>query len=222
MTAAGAPRWRSTEGAPEKGAQPVAGAQEIHANVLPTAQEIAGGLFLLGGNVNGGERAGAIEHGELTGIAPIGFNAIADVSRDERGRDDGTGECGVPSARAATRSRTARPHSSVSRRGRGSWLLPAWSPPNIRAALNRRRAITKTGNTHLRRVLVESAWHDIDAEASRSSRPGHPRRSSELTCCLGVRGVTRSRGRARCVLMLKLILCMNVGFCAVFSATWDV
>ena len=51
-------------------------AQEIGANVFATAEQIPRGLFCSRGNVNGGERAGAIQHGELAGIAAIGFDAM--------------------------------------------------------------------------------------------------------------------------------------------------
>ena len=65
-------------------------AEEIGADVFATPQQIAGGFFLLGGNVNGRERAGAIQDGELAGIAAIGFDAIAGPPGNERGRDDVT------------------------------------------------------------------------------------------------------------------------------------
>jgi hypothetical protein len=38
--------------------------------------------------VNSGERARAIQHGEVPGIPSIGFDAIARTARDERGGDD--------------------------------------------------------------------------------------------------------------------------------------
>jgi hypothetical protein len=63
--------------AEEKFREAMASPQEIGANVLATAEEIARGFFLLAGNVNGRERAGTIEDGELPGVAPIGFDAIA-------------------------------------------------------------------------------------------------------------------------------------------------
>ena len=63
-------------------------AQQIGADVFATAQEIARGFFLLGRNVNRGEGAGAIEDGELAGIAAIGFDAIAGPTGNQRGRDD--------------------------------------------------------------------------------------------------------------------------------------
>ena len=77
--------------AEEKFGETMPGAQEIGADVFATAQEIARGFFLLGGNVNRGERAGAIEHGELAGIAAVGFDAIAGPSRNQGWRDDVTG-----------------------------------------------------------------------------------------------------------------------------------
>ena len=66
----------------------VPGAEQISADVLATSQEIPRGLFLLGWNVNGGERARAIPHGEVPGIPSISFDAIARTARDERGGDD--------------------------------------------------------------------------------------------------------------------------------------
>jgi hypothetical protein len=68
--------------------KPMPSAEEIGANVFATAQQIARGLFLLGGNVDGGERARAIQHGELAGIATIRLDAIAWSARNQRGRDD--------------------------------------------------------------------------------------------------------------------------------------
>jgi hypothetical protein len=62
--------------------EPVPGAQNIGADVLATAQQVAGGLFLLGGDVNRGERAGAIEDGELPRIAAIGFHAVSRTARE--------------------------------------------------------------------------------------------------------------------------------------------
>ena len=81
-------RGEATAVAEEEFRESVTRAEEIGADVFATAQEIARGLFLLGGNVNGGERAGAIEHGELAGIAAIGFDAIARPPRNERRGDD--------------------------------------------------------------------------------------------------------------------------------------
>ena len=66
--------------------------EEIGANVLSAAEEIPGSFFLLAGNVNGGERAGAVENRELGRVAPIGLDAIAGAPRDERGRDHVTGD----------------------------------------------------------------------------------------------------------------------------------
>src|SRR3989442_1435295 len=68
--------------------------EQIGANVFATSQEISRGFFLFGGNVNGGERAGAVEDGELACIATVGFDAIARAARDQRWGDDVTGNAG--------------------------------------------------------------------------------------------------------------------------------
>jgi len=49
----------------------VARPEQVDANVFAAAQQIAGGFFLLGRNVNRRERSGAIEDGELPGIALV-------------------------------------------------------------------------------------------------------------------------------------------------------
>ncbi len=64
--------------------EPVPGAEEIGPNVFATAEEIAGGFFLLGRNVNRRQGAGAIEHGEVAGIAAIGLDAITGPARNQR------------------------------------------------------------------------------------------------------------------------------------------
>jgi hypothetical protein len=66
----------------------MAGAQEIGADIFATPEQIAGRFFLLGGNVNGGERVGPIEDGELGRIATVSFDAIARAARNKRRRDD--------------------------------------------------------------------------------------------------------------------------------------
>ena len=71
--------------------QPVTRAQEVRANVFATAEQIAGRLFLLGGNVNRGEGLGAVQHRELRGIAAIGLDPIAGAARDEGGGDEVAG-----------------------------------------------------------------------------------------------------------------------------------
>jgi hypothetical protein len=72
--------------------QAMSGTQEIDANVFTAAQQVARGFFLLGGNVNGRERTGAIEHGQLGGIAAVGFDAIPGAPGNQRGGDDITGD----------------------------------------------------------------------------------------------------------------------------------
>ena len=66
----------------------MAGAQQIGANVFATAQQIARGFFLLRRNVNGRQGAGAIEHRQLAGVAPIRFDPIARSSGNQRRSDD--------------------------------------------------------------------------------------------------------------------------------------
>jgi hypothetical protein len=64
--------------------------QEVGADVLATPQQIARGFFLFGRDVNRREGAGAIEHGELPGIATVSFDAIAGTTWNERRSDDVT------------------------------------------------------------------------------------------------------------------------------------
>ena len=92
MTFGPGPRGRreSAPVAEEKFREAVPGAQEIGANVFATAQQIAGGFFLLGGNVNRGKRAGAIQDRQLAGIAAVSFDAIAGTTRNQRRGDDVT------------------------------------------------------------------------------------------------------------------------------------
>jgi hypothetical protein len=74
--------------AQEKFRDAVTGTEQIGADILTTPEQIALGFFLLGRNVDRGEGAGAREHGELTRIASIGFDAIARPPGNQRGRDD--------------------------------------------------------------------------------------------------------------------------------------
>ena len=66
----------------------VSGAQQIDGDVFATTEQIARGFFLLGRNVDGGERTRAVEDGELGGIAAIGFDAVTGATRNQGGRDD--------------------------------------------------------------------------------------------------------------------------------------
>jgi len=78
--------FRSGEAPPmaeEEVREAMAGAQQIGADVFATAEEIAHGLFLIGGDVNRGEGAGTIQHGELAGVASIRFHAIPGAARDQ-------------------------------------------------------------------------------------------------------------------------------------------
>src|SRR5438874_1226170 len=68
--------------------EPMAGAQKIGADILATPEQVARRFFLIGRNMNRGQRAGAIEDGQLARIASIGFYPGAGPSRNQRGGDD--------------------------------------------------------------------------------------------------------------------------------------
>ena len=94
------------------------------------------------------------------------------------------------SAASTTSPRSPSPPNSATLAAfhppRASWPSSASCPPNTPAAPNRPAgAITKTGNAHLRRVLVESAWHyrhhpfpgrSLTAPPARRAPRGHPAR----------------------------------------------
>ena len=63
-------------------------AQEIRADVFTAPEEIARGFFLVSWNMNRRQGASAIQHRELTGIAPIRLDAIAGRRGIKRRRDD--------------------------------------------------------------------------------------------------------------------------------------
>ena len=86
--------------------EPMTRAEQIGADVFATPQQIARGFFLLGRNVDGGQRPRAVEHRELAGVAAIRFDAIARSARDQRRRNHVAGDPVAPSGRAAARSRT--------------------------------------------------------------------------------------------------------------------
>jgi hypothetical protein len=144
--------------AEEKFREPVASAQQIGANVLATAQQIAGGFFLLGGNVNRGQRARAIEHGELPGIATISLDAIARTPGNERGRDDVTPD-------VVRRQRTLQLEATRARfvtAADGSLAAEAFDEPEDRRTIGcqrmqRRRALARQqhGGDCRGRVLIE-------------------------------------------------------------------
>ena len=62
-------------------------AQQVRADVFATSQQIARGFFLLGGNVNRRQGAGAKENRELPRIPPIRLDAVAGATRNQRRRD---------------------------------------------------------------------------------------------------------------------------------------
>src|SRR5262249_24901344 len=71
----------------EEFGEAVARTQEIGTAVFATSEEIAGRFFLLRRNVDGGERASAIEDGEVPGVTAIRLDAIAGAPRDQRRGD---------------------------------------------------------------------------------------------------------------------------------------
>ena len=87
--------------------QAMPSAQEIGANIFTTAQEVARRLFLVAGNVNGGERPRPMEHRELTGIAAVGFDAIARSPGNQRGGNHVTGN--LVGGKCALQLEAARP-----------------------------------------------------------------------------------------------------------------
>ena len=74
--------------AQEKHFELLAGAMLLFVNLETGANEIANGLVLGIGDMNGGQFAGAIKACELVGIAAVGFDAIAGFTRDSGGSDD--------------------------------------------------------------------------------------------------------------------------------------
>jgi hypothetical protein len=70
----------------------MARAEQSGADLFATPQEIARGLFLVRGDMNRGERARAIEDRQLASSAPIGLDAIARATGNQRGRDDIAGD----------------------------------------------------------------------------------------------------------------------------------
>jgi hypothetical protein len=74
--------------AQQKLRQPMAGAQQIGAHVFATPQQIPRRLFLVGRNMDRGERTGPIQDRQLPRIAAIGFDAIARTTRDQRRGDE--------------------------------------------------------------------------------------------------------------------------------------
>lgn len=72
----------------EKFREPMTRTQEVGPNILPAAEEVPCGFFLLARDMNRRERAGAIEHGELHGVSSIRLNAIARSPRNQSGGDD--------------------------------------------------------------------------------------------------------------------------------------
>ena len=73
----------ATPMAQQKLGEPMPRAQQIGADVFATAQQITRRLFLLGRNVNGRQRPGAIQHRELAGVAAVCLDPIAGPPRNQ-------------------------------------------------------------------------------------------------------------------------------------------
>ena len=67
-------------------------AEDVAANIVAAADEIAHGLLALVEDVDGGEFPGAKQAHELCGVAPVGLDPLARAARRQRGRDDRTGD----------------------------------------------------------------------------------------------------------------------------------
>ena len=88
----------------------MAGAQQIGADVFATAQQIAGGFLLLGRNVDGRQRPGAVQHRELAGVAAVRFDPIA-----RAGAESTPGRSTSHGIRVAVKARcSSKPHGPAS------------------------------------------------------------------------------------------------------------
>ena len=76
----------------QKFRQTVARAEQVGADVLAAAQQVADRFLLVGRHMDRRQRAGPIEDRELARVAPIGRDAVARSTRDERRGNDLTGE----------------------------------------------------------------------------------------------------------------------------------
>ena len=65
----------------------VPGSKQVGPQLAAASEEIADRFFLLGRNMNRGERAGAIEDGQLASIAAVRFDACTGAPRNQRGGD---------------------------------------------------------------------------------------------------------------------------------------
>ena len=99
--------------AEEKFREAMPRAEEIGADVLTTAQQIAGRFLLLGRDVDGRQRARAIQDRELAGIAAIRLDAIARRGAESRRARSRRTESRARSAPAGAQSRTGPPRNST-------------------------------------------------------------------------------------------------------------
>jgi hypothetical protein len=97
-------------------------AEEIGANVLATPQQVARGFFLLGGNVNGGERPGPVEDRQVAGVTTIRFDPIPRAAGDQGRRNhiagDSLGRGGALQLKAARSRFVAARHRALALQAR--------------------------------------------------------------------------------------------------------
>jgi hypothetical protein len=81
--------------AQEEGLEAELGGLEVLEGILASAGQVADGFILYGGDIDGGEIAGAQKPSELDGVAAVGLDAVSGFFRYERGSDDETGQAPV-------------------------------------------------------------------------------------------------------------------------------
>jgi len=72
----------------QEGLETMLGGLQIDERILAGAGEIADGLVVDLGDVDGSEVPGTEEPGELESVAAVGLDVVAGLARDERGSDD--------------------------------------------------------------------------------------------------------------------------------------
>jgi hypothetical protein len=108
--------------AQEEGLEAELGGLEVLEGILASAGQVADGFILHGGDIDGGEIAGAQEPSELDGIAAIGLDAVSGFFRYERGSDDETGQ--APVGKVAIEDVAARSSLISKHQARGLGLEP--------------------------------------------------------------------------------------------------
>ena len=115
--------------------------QQVGAGIFATAQEIARGFLLLGRNVNRGEGTGAVQDGELAGIAAISLDAIAGAAGNQRRRNDVAGN--LPRRERALQLEAAR--AGFVAAGHGALTLRPLDKAHDRRAVRRQRMERRSG-----------------------------------------------------------------------------